>query len=288
MQVLLQRNPWRCDCLLQPLREWLSDQVLVSTAPEPTCVAPTAMEGMALKAVGVEELACAPSISPASLHLTADQGRDVTLHCLVESDPRASITWAFNGSLLTAGDIVEEEVGVGQVQSSLRVVRVDRRWEGTFTCLARNRAGVTEAGYRLTVNTPEGEEEPAILQLQLHYFVLVAAGSLVFFVLTSISISLGCILLCRKHIKRTQEKAAKPEVEEKYPDILSDLARSRGTSQTHLPSSSSFSLDTVTTPASITSSTQAVLQPSANNTSTGGRGRGALVSCFGRKMHLYT
>ena len=88
-------------------------------------------------------LACAPSISPTSLHLTAEQGREVNfqlyqknlqfsifkvaLHCLVESDPAAVISWSFNNSLLTAGNVVERVVGEGRVQSSLTLIRVDSR-----------------------------------------------------------------------------------------------------------------------------------------------------------------
>ena len=48
------------------------------------------------------------------------------------------------------------------------------------------------------------EASPRLLQLKLHYFVLIAAGSLVFFVLTSISVSLGCILVCRRRLKHVQ------------------------------------------------------------------------------------
>ena len=72
-------------------------------------------------------LACAPTISPSSLHLTAEQGREVSLHCLVESDPEAAVSWSFNNSLLTAGNVVEKIVGEGRVQSSLTLIRVDSR-----------------------------------------------------------------------------------------------------------------------------------------------------------------
>jgi len=176
------------------------------------------------------------------------------------------ISWSFNSSLLTAGNVVEKVVGEGQVQSSLTLVRVDSRWSGVFTCRAENPAGSSVGRYQLTVKGQDLEATtPRLLQLKLHYFVLVAAGSLVFFVLTSISLSLGCILICRRRIKHVQEKETqKLRPDDPYPDILSDLTKSHHcTSKSHqLPSSSSFSLDTVTTPASVSSSMQAVLQPS--------------------------
>ena len=226
-------------------------------------------------------LACAPTISPTSLHVTAEQGRDVTLHCLVQSQPPASVSWSFNHSLITAGSIEERKVGEGGLQSSLTVERVGPRWAGYFTCRAVNTAGAAEGSYRLSVLLLEREEQPPqLLQLQLHYFVLVAAGSLVFFVLTSISLSLGCILLCRRRIKGLQEKEQKLGPEDTYPplhhpDILSDLAKSRPpASRCRLPSSSSFSLDTATTPASVTSSTLAVLQPTRGQYQTSREGGG--------------
>ena len=131
-----------------------------------------------------------------------------------------------------------------------------------FKCSARNSAGLTEAHYQLTVKMLDTQvEEPRLLQLQLHYFVLVAAGSLVLFVLTSISLSLGCILLCRRRIRRREEKMQhKLRPEDTYPDILSDLENKH-----QLPSSSSFSLDTATTPVSLSSSCQAVLQPGGHH-----------------------
>ena len=82
----------------------------------------------ALFQVTMASLACAPTISPTSLHLTAEQGREVALHCLVESDPEAAISWSFNNSLLTAGNVVEKVVGEGRIQSSLTLIRVDSRW----------------------------------------------------------------------------------------------------------------------------------------------------------------
>ena len=153
-------------------------------APEPRCHGPLALGGMALKEVKhhqhvfylifltgqihsegntnwktlqvtMASLACAPTISPSSLHLTAEQvdviiiiitiiviiiippisslhltaeqGREVSLHCLVESDPEAAVSWSFNNSLLTAGNVVEKIVGEGRVQSSLTLIRVDSR-----------------------------------------------------------------------------------------------------------------------------------------------------------------
>ena len=153
-------------------------------APEPRCHGPLALGGVALKEVKhhqhvlhlifltgqirsegntnwktlqvtMASLACAPTISPSSLHLTAEQvgviiitiiiivviiiptisslhltaeqGREVSLHCLVESDPEAAVSWSFNNSLLTAGNVVEKTVGEGRVQSSLTLIRVDSR-----------------------------------------------------------------------------------------------------------------------------------------------------------------
>ena len=77
--------------------------------------------------VTMASLACAPTISPISLHLTVEPGREVALHCLVESDPAAVISWSFNNSLLTAGNVVEKVVGEGRTQSSLTLIRVDSR-----------------------------------------------------------------------------------------------------------------------------------------------------------------
>jgi hypothetical protein len=203
-QLGLEQNPWTCDCRLRALREWLGRQSqTVTTAPEPACQSPAVLAGAAIQSVALAALACRPTIRPASLHLTAEQGRAVTLHCSVDSEPPPTVTWSFQGSLLSAGEVAERPEGPGRLQSSLTLRRVDARWAGTFFCRATNPAGVAEARYRLTVVAPAGGElQQGPPPLQLHYFVLVAAGSLVFLVLTSISLSLGILLLCRRRIKR--------------------------------------------------------------------------------------
>ena len=111
-----------------------------------------------------------------------------------------------------------------------------------------------------------GEELAGLLEIKLHYFVLVAAGSLILFVFASVCFSLSCIVICRRRMKKKseeKEEKKKKEVnqEDKFPDILSDLGQ-RSPYKLGTINSSCFSLDTTTTPASISSSRMAVLQPS--------------------------
>ncbi|KAI8480005.1 hypothetical protein Bbelb_422540 [Branchiostoma belcheri] len=52
-------NPWRCDCDLLPLRNWLEDHVdNVAPGPQPACASPVRLEGRPMMDVPTEDFLC--------------------------------------------------------------------------------------------------------------------------------------------------------------------------------------------------------------------------------------
>ena len=272
----LLNNPWRCDCHMKDLRSWLGN-TLVSTATRIRCFSPHRLKGLVSKSVDLSEFGCKPKITPPTMLLSIPQEKDVALTCQVESDPLAKISWTFDGSpLLEARErisIIQEILSQSKIRSVLSIANVDGRWNGTFACVAENSAGVTTANY--TVNVTSVISLPRVLNLKLEYFVAVSVGSLLILVITIVSISITIISVCRRTMKKTQTKERRNQMPRKMkmgtsptrkldyksPDIISDLSHSFY--QTQVTSSSSyFSTDTTTTPASLTSSTNAIIQPS--------------------------
>ena len=282
-ELRLEDNPWRCDCGARTLRLWLEHTALPSLA-QLACAGPDRLSGRLIRLVPLSSLACSPVISPASMLLSVGEARQVSLTCNVQSDPLAVVSWAFKDSPLDQLRVAESELSVSQqiidrgvIRSVLTVRSASSAWNGTFHCRAENSAGSVSANYSLHVERLE-HTRGRILDLKLEYFILLTAGVLGIFVISVLFIILVLALIARKTLAKspncsvksrkveTPRKISRGEgvVEYEAPDIISDVSHSLyQTANTHSRSHSScFSLETTTTPASLTSSTNAVLQPS--------------------------
>ena len=279
-ELTLEDNPWQCDCHAKTLRLWLEHTALPSLSGL-TCAGPARLAGSLIRLVPLSSLACSPLLSPATVVLSVGEGRQVSLTCNVEADPLAVVSWTFEDSELD--QVGEAEISVkqqiidrGVIRSILTIPSASSAWNGTFHCRAENMAGTRAANYSLHVE--KTRQRGRILDLKLEYFILLTAGVLAIFVISVLFIILVLALIARRTIIKSQNSPAKnnkiemPRKSEQFssvgvvyeyraPDIISDVSHSlyqtRNTSH-----SSCFSLETTTTPASLTSSTNAILQPS--------------------------
>ena len=278
-ELRLEDNPWSCDCGARTLRLWLEHTALPSLA-QLTCSGPERLAGRLIRLVPLSSLACSPRLSPASMLLSVGEARQVSLTCNVQSDPLAAVSWAFQDSPLDKLTVGESELSVSQqiidrgvIRSVLTVHSASAAWNGTFHCRAENTAGSVSANYSLHVE--RSEHRGRILHLKLEYFILLTAGVLGIFVISVVFIILVLALVARRTLRKSQScsvKSKKVEMsrggrggESGAPDIISDVSHSlyqTGNTQSR-SHSSCFSLETTTTtPASLLSSTNAVLQPS--------------------------
>ena len=271
-ELRLEGNPWSCDCGARTLRLWLEHTALPSLS-QLSCHGPERLSGRLIRLLPLSSLACSPVISPASMLLSVAEHSQVSLTCNVQADPLAVVSWAFKDSPLDKLSVGESELSVSQqiidrgvIRSILTVHSASSAWNGTFHCRAENTAGSVSANYSLYVERSE-RRLGRILDLKLEYFILLTAGVLGIFVISVLFIILVLALIARKTLGKSPScsvKNKKVEMESEAPDIISDVSHSlyqTGTAQSR-SQSSCFSLETTTTPASLVSSTNAVLQPS--------------------------
>ena len=145
-------NPWRCDCRLQRLRSWL---LLVPMPSEPVCQTPPRLHGSNIRELKYEDFACFPVVSPTYLYLTVKETKDVSFMCRVKSNPSAKITWTFGSALIDNNHqrikIVHTYEGVLGTRSELYITNSSMFENGTFFCIAENKAGKATSKFVLNV-----------------------------------------------------------------------------------------------------------------------------------------
>ncbi|XP_068096243.1 hemicentin-1 isoform X2 [Hyperolius riggenbachi] len=82
--------------------------------------------------------------------LAAVLDTSINIECIVTGDPLPQINWLKNGLPLAVSSQIRL-LNSGQI---LRISRIQKFDEGTYTCVASNRAGVDEKLYILKVNVP--------------------------------------------------------------------------------------------------------------------------------------
>ena len=133
-----------------------------------------------------------------------------------------------------------------------------------------------------TVMVHRTGEVGRILDLKLEYFIILTVSVLCVFIISVLCIVLVCAFIARKTILKNQKSPVRTitmprkikmgtcssrVLDYTAPDIISDVSNVYQSSR-HRSDTSSFSLDTATTavtaptPASLNSSTNAVIQPS--------------------------
>lgn len=212
--VDIHNNPWRCDCKLQELRDWLV-QYNVPSSIEPKCHGPIRLRSRVIKYVEKNELACSPEIRPSSLFLDVVEGKNVSFECHVTATPEAVISWQFNGHPLenstfvydeTTSIYVFEEKGDNEdIISNLRIEAVAEAHTGIFQCMAENRAGKIISNFTLRVSLPPSEPTPEVDVMDHVIYIGVALVSLV--VLVIILICILIVRCCKRRVASTRSKS---------------------------------------------------------------------------------
>ena len=151
-------NPWYCNCDLINLRNWLINFKMPSFI-EPRCSTPIWLLNETIKDLDRGKFACAPLVSPATTYLEAKEERNVSLQCKVKAAPEAQITWyyrqrpikneSWNSPNRHSYHITEE--GLHNKSSILFISQANRDDNGTFICVARNKAGSASGNFTLQI-----------------------------------------------------------------------------------------------------------------------------------------
>merc|ERR1711962_900961 len=172
--IALHNNKWRCDCNLRDFQDFLRNGSTTYDM-EPKCGAPDRISGQGISDLSQLELACRPKVSPTSSYQEIFQGKNMSLVCTVASTPMASISWRYNGLLINNGSTLVSDIdmrlyyyknvdlGEGSVKSELVLLRTRLDDNGTFQCVAENRAGKAVANFSLSVVVPFPPKPPQVV-----------------------------------------------------------------------------------------------------------------------------
>ena len=96
-----------------------------------------------------------PTISPEVMDQIQNEGDTTSFTCQATGEPVPTISWYFNGTLLTDGathTISETSVNITTINSTLTIMSVESSDVGTYTCNATNVVSSDTSSGVLTIN----------------------------------------------------------------------------------------------------------------------------------------
>ena len=188
---------------------------------EPLCFQPDRIAGQRIKELPVNELACRPEVSPTSSYQEIIQGKNMSLVCTITATPMASITWWYKGLLINNGSTMVSDIdlrlyyyknvllGQETLTSELVLVRTSVDDNGTFQCIAQNRAGVAVANFSLNVVIPVPPKPPQDVvqdRFQQEYVIAIGIAGVIVSILTTVIVILVAIK-CRSLYKSRRRQS---------------------------------------------------------------------------------
>ncbi|XP_013200763.2 uncharacterized protein LOC106143264 [Amyelois transitella] len=161
-------NPWRCDCYLQPFRNWVISKHLY-TSPI-TCKEPAKVQGKTWKDLDSGDFACRPSVVyPSNSTTIRSSDTNITLSCHVTGNPLPEVNWVQNAQIidgsLRLGDIkyiITQSNSDNSKWVNLTILEAESTDNGDYLCVAKNQGGVEERSLTLVVtHEPPGVIVPA-------------------------------------------------------------------------------------------------------------------------------
>lgn len=158
-------NPWRCDCYLQPFRNWVMSKKL-ATVPI-SCAEPAKIHGKQWKELDSTDFACRPHIAyPTTGAIVRSSDNNVTLSCQVNGNPLPEVNWVLNAQIIDGSYRYQGELKYYLTQSNLEnskwlnltIVNAGSTDNGEYLCVAKNPGGVEESAVTLEIahNTVPG------------------------------------------------------------------------------------------------------------------------------------
>lgn len=151
-------NPWRCDCYLQPFRNWVISKHLY-TFPI-YCAEPAKVQGKMWKELDSSDFACRPSIVyPSTSTTLRSADTNITLSCQVTGNPLPDVNWVLNAQIIDGSYKYQGEMKYFLAESNydnskwvnLTIVDAETTDNGEYLCVAKNAGGVEERNLSLVV-----------------------------------------------------------------------------------------------------------------------------------------
>lgn len=233
--LLLEDNPWNCDCMLKKFRNWYVNNNLNRISLQ--CKSPFSLLDQHWDNVHEDAFGCAPTLKilKEDIHLS-DLESNITFKCYTTGDPRPTISWQLDGreienenvvidnddgSQLSGGSLQSLSSGAApqaslmaiehnqhnpngnKIWSNLSIYNITNLNAGFYTCFARNDLGF--ASQNISLILPEVVDHVLIKNSDTFWYfglILGIFGTIISFLLIAI---LFCV--CRKiaHRRRTKK-----------------------------------------------------------------------------------
>lgn len=213
----LHHNRWHCDCRLLDLHKWLMTSKVPITE-DPKCSTPNRLIAHSVKTLGPNDLACLPDVSPTTLYLEINEGKNLSLLCRVSAIPEATVSWWFQGQILQNDSYVAPglhlyyyiEEGGEDKRSELFIYNANSDDNGTFVCVAENPAGRSHSNYTIRVIVRQ-EPVMVVVSFPFEYVVaaIVAAGVVS---LIAILCIITTIIRCRTNRRKRKKQESGKDV----------------------------------------------------------------------------
>ncbi|KAL9692629.1 hypothetical protein quinque_015839 [Culex quinquefasciatus] len=205
--LMLEENPWRCDCRLREFRSWYVGSTHRKSL---SCTAPFGLKDAPWETVPEEDFGCMPQLEIYRDDATdiEDLGANITYRCVGYGDPEPEVVWDLNGKIVDQDNMMTENERVvkfdGNVTlwSNLTILNITSNDSGYYTCTARNKIGFLSKNFSLIL--PEVVERVIIKTPETFwYFGLILGIFGTIFGLLSLSV---VICLCKRKLRTRRRK----------------------------------------------------------------------------------
>lgn len=204
-ELHLHDNPWKCDCHLRSLREWMTTKNVPYHVP-PTCSAPPRVRAKTWNELQLDDYVCQPVVTLPNPSSSLDvlEGDNVTLPCQATGNPEPVVWWTWRGQVIgnvttASGEryLIDED-GTLNKSSNLTIVFVEKNDSGIYGCWAQSAAGIHSANVTLTV----GREATEMKGLAASHITGIVVGIAVVIVLLIVVL---CVLALKCKIVPKEE-----------------------------------------------------------------------------------
>lgn len=164
--LVLDENPWQCNCKLRSFRNWYVSSHLNSISL--LCKGPPQHKDLSWDQVNETLFGCSPKVEMFNNEdvQNIEIGSNTTFSCLVYGDPLPYISWQLNGKSLDNDNIIleSETIAFDKLWSNITILNMTSLDAGTYVCRARNLVGygsqnisiyLTEIVQHVLIKTPE-------------------------------------------------------------------------------------------------------------------------------------
>lgn len=214
--LLVDENPWNCDCKLKKFRNWYVKNNLNRISLR--CKSPYSLIDQQWESIHEDAFGCAPTLKilKEDIH-TSDLESNITFKCYTTGDPRPTISWQLDGKEIESENVVidsdesppqvssvsvDQQHPNGKLWSNLSIYNITNLNAGFYTCFARNDLGF--ASQNISLILPEVVDHVLIKNSDTFWYFGLIMG--IFGTVASFLLISTVFCLCRKVATRRRVK----------------------------------------------------------------------------------